>query len=72
MLVKASLEQSAEAASGKAELQRQVEELSAKVQEAAGALKAKEELKEERWAHTRSRTRVQMYFRCDVTHVFAA
>ncbi len=48
LLVKASLDQSAEAVATKAELQRQVDELTAKVQEAAGALKAKEELKEER------------------------
>lgn len=48
LLVKASLDQSAEAVATKTELQRQVDELTAKVQEAAGALKAKEELKEER------------------------
>lgn len=48
MLVQASLETSRAATSAQAELQRQVAELSAKVQEAAGALKAKEELKEER------------------------
>ena len=48
LLLKASLDQSQEAASTRAELQWQVDELSAKVQEAAGALRAKEELKEER------------------------
>ncbi|GIL81779.1 hypothetical protein Vretifemale_10778 [Volvox reticuliferus] len=48
LLVKASLEQSQSATIAQAELQRQVAELSAKVQEASGALKAKEELKEER------------------------
>ncbi|KXZ43594.1 hypothetical protein GPECTOR_86g388 [Gonium pectorale] len=40
-----------EAAAIKAELQQQVDDLSVKVQEAAGALKAKEELKEERLRH---------------------
>lgn len=37
-----------ESAAARGELQRQVNELSAKVAEAAGALRAKEELKEER------------------------
>lgn len=48
LLVKASLDQSEQAAGAKADLQRQVDELSAKVQEAEGALRAKEELREER------------------------
>lgn len=63
--VLASIEECQGLSAARADLEGQVSALQSKVNEAAGALKAKEELKEERWVVCRSRDWLQILISLD-------